>query len=424
MHCAESRDETPVSDVLSRSLTLPCGAVLPNRLAKAALTEGLADAHNRATERHQRLYQRWAQGGVGLSITGNVQVDRRFLERPGNIVVDGPEGQAQLSALAQAGRVAGNHFWMQINHPGRQTPAHVHPRPLAPSPVPLNLPGFGEPQEMSADEVTDVIRRFAYAAQSARLAGFSGVQIHAAHGYLLSQFLSPLSNLRQDDWGGTLTKRARLLLEVVAAVRAEVGSDFPIGVKLNSADFQTGGFSEDDCLQVVNWLQESGVDLLELSGGTYEQPMMVAASRVAVSDSTLRREAYFLDYAQKVRAATSLPLMVTGGFRTRTGMESALASGYVDVIGLGRPLIVCPEGAGQLLSTQRDSLPAPETTLQLDRADQGKFLSMKGWGIQSWFCVQLLRLGEGLDPDLSMSVADALAHYRENERRATESLER
>jgi len=412
------------AQALGQQLTLPCGAALVNRLAKAALTEGLADAQNRATVRHQRLYRRWAEGGAGLSITGNVQIDRRFLERPGNIVIDEKADLAALAELAEAGKRPGAHFWMQINHPGRQTPAHVHPRPLAPSAIPLGLPGFGEPQAMSEAEINDVIGRFAFVAGAAKRAGFTGVQIHAAHGYLLSQFLSPLSNVREDDWGGSLRNRARLLLEVIASVRVEVGADFPIGVKLNSADFQKGGFSEDECVQVVKWLEESGVDLLEVSGGTYEKPVMVTAARVAVAESTLRREAYFLDYAKTLRAETKMPLMVTGGFRSLDAMSEALRSGNVDVIGLGRPLIMCPEGPRELLSGEREALPAPETTLQLNPEDSEKFLSMKGWGIQSWFCVQLLRLGDGLDPDDSMSVAQALALYRQNERDAVESLQR
>ena len=425
---------TTQSDLLGCPLRLPCGAVLPNRLAKAALTEGLADERNRATLRHQALYRRWSLGGAGLCITGNVQVDRRFLERPGNVAVDGNGGEQSLADLAAAGTLGGNHLWMQINHPGRQTPGHVHPFPLAPSAVPVELPGFGQPVEMSRLDISDVIRRFAYVAGIARASGFTGVQIHAAHGYLLSQFLSPLSNLRTDDWGGSLADRARLLLTIVQAVRAEVGTDFPIGVKLNSADFQHGGFTSDDCLQVVVWLQENGIDLLEISGGTYEAPQMVAASRTrgdapildAVRASTRAREAYFLEYADRIRSVTTVPLMVTGGFRTASAMHAALSSGNVDVIGLGRPLIVQPDGAARLLAGTALSLPACEVTLKLDAAssDQDEFLPVKGWGIQSWFCTQLLNLGDGQEPDLAMSVADALNRYRVNEMTAMNNLQR
>lgn len=424
----------PEETVLGKPLPLPCGTILRNRLAKAALTEGLADEYNRATSRHVALYRRWSLGGAGLAITGNVQVDRRFLERPGNIVVDGNGGEEALAVLAKAGKQNGNHLWMQINHPGRQTPSHVHPTPLAPSAIPVNLPGFGQPVAMTATEIADVIRRFAHVARTAKSSGFTGVQIHAAHGYLLSQFLSPLSNVRTDSWGGVLQNRARLLLLVVEAVRAEVGNAFPISVKLNSADFQQGGFTHEDCLQVVAWLRERHIDLLEISGGTYEKPQMVTASRSReddpllneVRESTRKREAYFLEYADQIRDATTVPLMVTGGFRTLEAMRGALDTGRVDVIGLGRPLIVLPDGAARLLDGRATQLPAYEITLKqnIQSDDAHEFLPMKGWGIQSWFCTQLLNLGDGKEPDLTLSVIDALARYRANEQTAMHNLKR
>jgi 2,4-dienoyl-CoA reductase-like NADH-dependent reductase (Old Yellow Enzyme family) len=404
--------------------------VLSNRFAKAALTEGLADADNNPTARHDTLYRRWSLGGAGLVITGNVQVDRRFLERPGNVVVDEVVALEALKAYAKAGTVAGNHLWMQINHPGRQTPLHVHASPLAPSAVPVALPGFGRPVAMTEAAITETIARFGYAASVARAAGFTGVQIHAAHGYLISQFLSPLANQRTDQWGGSLENRARFLLRVVRAVRAEVGPDFPVSVKLNSADFQQGGFTSDECLQVVRWLEQEGIDLLEVSGGTYEQPQMVVAGRTKNADplldrvrsSTVKREAYFLHYAAALRSATSTPLMVTGGFRSLAAMEQALHAGSLDVVGLGRPLITNPEGPQQLLDGTLDRLSAQEQTLRLEPAEGAdaatSLADMRGWGIQSWFCVQLLRLGDGKEPDTTISVYDALQCYRTNEAQA------
>jgi 2,4-dienoyl-CoA reductase-like NADH-dependent reductase (Old Yellow Enzyme family) len=230
---------------LDSPLQLPCGAVLPNRLCKVALTEGLADPMNRATERLERLYRAWSLGGAGLIITGNVQIDRTHLERPGNVVIDDNGGFDRLRAYAAAGREGGNHLWMQINHPGRQTPKTMNASPIAPSAVALDLPGqaFGQPRAATEAEIIDLIRRFAHVATVARDAGFSGVQIHGAHGYLISQFLSPIANRRTDAWGGALENRARFLMEVIGAVRHAVGIDFPIAVKLNSADFQKGGFS-------------------------------------------------------------------------------------------------------------------------------------------------------------------------------------
>ncbi len=260
-------------------IQLPCGATIGNRLCKAALTEGLADAGNRATARHERLYRAWSEGGAGLVITGNVQVDRRYLERPGNVVIDLNGGIEELKRFAAAGTAHGNHLWMQINHPGRQTPTSVCRAPVAPSAIPLELPGamYAAPREMTVHEIEDAVRRFGQVAAIARATGFTGVQVHGAHGYLISQFLSPLANRRTDHWGGELENRARFLRAVVRACRAAVGDDFPIGLKLNSSDFQQGGFSAEECLQVVRWLGEDGVDLLELSGGSYEQPSMMGA---------------------------------------------------------------------------------------------------------------------------------------------------
>ena len=345
---------------LSDPLKLPCGATLQNRLVKAALTEGLSNAMNHATERHVRLYRRWSEGGAGLLITGNVQVDRTHLERPNNIVIDNNGGFDELRSLAKAGTVGGNHFWMQINQPGRQTPANINPTPLAPSAVPVNAvdTACGKPVAMTEAQILDVIRRFVHAATMARECGFTGVQVHAAHGYLMSQFLSPLSNLRTDAWGGPLENRARVLLEIVRQIRKAVGSDFPISVKLNSADFQKGGFSEEESMEVVRWLGEEKIDLLEVSGGNYEHvDQMMRSSGGAEEvvtkqkpESTRRREAYFLAYADKVRPVFKQPLMITGGFRSREVMVGALQAGEVDLIGLGRPFCVMPDVGTRLRS--------------------------------------------------------------------------
>ena len=265
--------------MLTETFRLPCGAVLPNRLCKAAMTEGLADAQLRATARHATLYRQWSEGGAGLLLTGNVMIDRNVLERPGNVAIDVAHGgdnadaRAQLRQWAQAGTVAGNHLWMQISHAGRQSPRYVTNRPLAPSAVQLDLLGnYARPRAITEAEILDFIGRFARVAQIARECGFTGVQIHSAHGYLLSSFLSPVTNQRDDAWGGSLANRARMLLETVRAVRKAVGSDFPVSVKLNSDDFRKGGFTHAECLQVVEMLNGEGLDLLEISGGTYEQP--------------------------------------------------------------------------------------------------------------------------------------------------------
>lgn len=413
----------PPSGTLSRPLTLPCGAVLPNRIAKAAMTEGLADAGGRATAGHDLLYGQWSDGGAGLLITGNVQIDRQHLERPGNVVLDGREdsqARAALARWAKAGTRAGNALWMQISHAGRQTPRRVNPRPKAPSAVTVALPGkqFGEPVALTEAEILDIIGHIARAARTAREAGFTGVQVHSAHGYLLSSFLSPLANRRSDAWGGSLENRARMLLEVVRATRAAVGADFAIGVKLNSADFQRGGFDFADSLAVARWLQAEGVDLLEISGGSYEQPRMMDSDGLTPPDmpdvpaSSRAREAYFIDYAVAIRQAVSLPLMVTGGIRSAAAMQSAIKDDGIDMIGLGRPLCVETDAPARILaggsivdrweSSLRlgEGLFGPASPVPLLRA-------LNGFAVQSWYYAQLYRLARGQPADRNLGVLSA-----------------
>lgn len=418
-----------MQNLLAQPLKLPCGAVLSNRIAKAAMTEGLADEYHCATDRHERLYRGWSQGGAGLLLTGNVQVDRSHLERPGNLVIDNNGGLAALKAYAKAGTEVGNHLWMQINHPGRQTPSELNGAPLAPSAIPLKMAGdkFAPPRAMTEAQILDVIRRWAHVARTAREAGFTGVQIHAAHGYLLSQFLSPLSNQRTDAWGGSLENRARALLEVYRAIRKATGPDFPISVKMNSADFQKGGFDSDECLHVVRWLHEAGVDLLEISGGNYEQLQMLGSGEgegtdgSVVRESTRKREAYFLEFAQKIRPVCDIPLMITGGFRSRAAMTAALESGGLDVVGLGRPLCVDQDLPRKLLDGSVEMSPAHERNLKLDPAvvpdvsDQATRDLIEAFGGLGWYCLQLIYLGHGKSVDTQMSVYEAFVRYQENE---------
>lgn len=409
-------------------LSLPCGIELPNRLCKAAMTEGLGDPANRATDRHAHLYRLWAEGGIGLSLTGNVLIDKNYLERPGNVAIDGNGGLDALAAYAAAGKSGGTELWMQINHPGRQSPAAISPHPLAPSEVQLgtNDAAFGKPVAMSDEQAEDIVARFVHVATTAKETGFTGVQIHSAHGYLLSNFLSPVTNKRTDRWGGPLENRARMLLEIVRGVRDSAGPQFAISVKLNSSDFQKGAFTLDDCQQVVAWLSEAGVDLLEVSGGTYEQPAMVGGRGNAktyeepLKESTRQREAYFVEYAKAIRPAASMPLMVTGGFRTREAMESVLADGSVDVIGIARPLCGDPDGPRKLLSGEIDALPAYENQLHLDPGELPDLspvqrAMVEQHGIQGWFCMQIIRMGKGLGPDVDITCLEAAGLYDRNE---------
>jgi 2,4-dienoyl-CoA reductase-like NADH-dependent reductase (Old Yellow Enzyme family) len=433
-----------MTDPLARPLKLPCGVMLPNRLCKSAMTEGVADPLLRATARHERLYRTWSEGGAGLLLTGNVQIDRTDLERPGNVAIDGSEQRSvsreareALSRWARAGTEAGNHLWMQISHGGRQSPWYVTRRPLAPSAVKLKILGnYARPRAVTEPEIHEFIRRFAAAAVIARESGFTGVQVHGAHGYLISSFLSPVTNLRRDDWGGPLENRARFLLEVVRAVRRAVGHDFPVSVKLNSDDFRKGGFSHAECLEVVRWLNGESIDLLEISGGTYEQPQLLGAAgraedAVPVRPSTRAREAYFLDYAAAIRQVARMPMMVTGGFRTRAGMEAALAGGDCDVIGLGRPLCWTPDFPRQLLARDVDGIECLEDRLRFAasgwRSPSSPLMPariLNVFAAQAWYYCQIFRLADGLPPQLGLGLPAALAEYLRDELSAARRMHR
>ncbi|MFD4429448.1 nitroreductase family deazaflavin-dependent oxidoreductase [Nocardia sp. NPDC058497] len=387
---------------LSDQLALPCGQVLPNRLMKAALSEGLGTACGAPDERLERLYRRWGTGGFGLVVTGNVMVDHDHLGEPGNVVIADERHLDDLSSWARTAKSGGARLWMQINHPGRQAnPLATRSQPVAPSAIGLGLPGIPAPRALIDAEIVDIVHRFATTARIAERAGFDGVQIHGAHGYLVSQFLSPLANQRDDRWGGDPDRRARFVLEVVRAIRAEVSASFAVAIKLNSADFQRGGFTEDESRAVVRRLAAERLDLIEISGGSYESPAMMGRP-VARSASTVAREAYFLEYAQSVRAAAgSVPLAVTGGFRSRVAMVDAVETGECDVVGLGRPSAVAPGAAGDILHRRTERLHSPSISLGLPArvSTLPNVKSLEGALDLQWHTDQLHRIGAGADPD-------------------------
>ncbi|MES2319164.1 MAG: NADH:flavin oxidoreductase/NADH oxidase family protein [Pseudomonadota bacterium] len=323
-------------------LLLPNGSTIPNRIAKAAMEENMADDAHGPSAPLKRLYRAWAYGGAGLLLSGNVMIDRRAMTGPGGVVLEDDSELESFREWARIGRANGAQFWLQLNHPGRQMMKDLGQGTLAPSAVAIDLGKhsglFAMPKAMTEADIKEVIARFATSASLAQQAGFSGVQIHAAHGYLISQFLSPLTNKRSDRWGGSLENRARLLVETIKAVRAAVASTFSVAVKLNSADFQRGGFDADDARQVVRMLAGLGVDLVELSGGSYEAPAMQGQTR---DGRTLAREAYFLEFAQDIAAVATMPVMVTGGIRRLEIVNKVLASG-VAMAGLGTALAVNP----------------------------------------------------------------------------------
>ena len=414
---------------LAEPLTLPCGAIIKNRIAKAAMTEGLADIHGRPTPELDRLYGIWSDGGAGLLLSGNIQIDSMHLERPGNVIIPrmpGHEGgdvelRAALQRWTAAATRQGNHFWAQISHAGRQTMKNVNPHPKAPSAVKVDLPGgrFGAPVALTEPEIFDIIGRFGQAALACKETGFTGVQIHGAHGYLVSQFLSPRTNRREDQWGGSLENRARLILYILNSIRALVGPDFPIAVKLNSADFQRGGFGFEESLQVARWLQDGGVDLIEISGGTYEQPKLLGIDGLetpeeqGVAETTVAREAYFVDFARAMREHVRIPLLVTGGFRSRSAMEQAVRSGAADMVGIGRPLCHQTDAPKRLLSGMQ-MLPAMERQLALfppKLAWLRRFKTMRAidsFAVQYWYYAQLYSIGRTGKPMMDKTVWQAL----------------
>lgn len=431
---------------LATPLTLPCGAVLPNRIVKAGLTEGLANLRNQATPALARLYRRWSLGGAGLLLTGNVLIDRGCMERPLNVALDDNldgnldrDGRQALAAWARAGSEGGNAFWMQINHAGRKSPASIAPEPVAPSAIPISVatgPGaarkHGHPRALRDDEIEALIERFVQAALVAREAGFGGVQFHAAHGYLLAEFLSPLANRRQDRWGGSLENRARMLLAVVRRARRALGADFPIGVKMNSADFQRGGFTPGEAETVAFWLQQAGVDMLELSGGSSESYAMLgqpgeSEESALHARSTAEREAYFVLFAERMRRRVSLPLMVTGGFRSRRAMDAALAAGAVDLVGLGRPMCIEPDLPRRLLADPAAVAPAPERRMAAQPAtvppgiapDLAKAALARG--PVAYFAEQLVLMGDGGPPRPDLDPFEAGRRYLEREAAAAQA---
>jgi 2,4-dienoyl-CoA reductase-like NADH-dependent reductase (Old Yellow Enzyme family) len=388
--------------VLAQPLALACGVVIPNRLAKAALSEQLSDRANRPTDGLVRLYERWAAGGAGLHLTGNVMVDGRALEEPRNVVVEDERDMPALRRWAQAARAHGAQVWVQLSHPGRQSLRLLSPEPVAPSAVPMQF-GHGlyaRPRALETAEIPRLVARFATAAAIVKEAGFTGVQVHAAHGYLISQFLSPLTNQRTDAYGGGPENRRRFLLEVIRAVRANVGPGFPIAVKLNSADFQRGGFTEEESLDVVRALDDEGVDLIEVSGGCYESAAMMGVGETP-RPSTIAREAYFQAYCERVRAVSAVPLMLTGGFRTAEGMAQAIRSGAVDLVGLGRPLCVDPDLPNRLLAGAADASSVRPRRVGVRELDT--ILEV------FWYTQQLHRLAAGKPPRLNRNAWVAIA---------------
>ncbi len=382
-------------NLLNQSFVLPCGKSIPNRILKSALSEGIAEANGRPSEALFNLYDQWGKGGAGVLFTGNVMVDKDHLVNANVMIAEDERYLESFSKLAEKAQANGSQLWMQINHPGRQSPFYLDKAPVSASNV--KMPGklYLEPRPLSPDEILKLIDAYGNAALLAKKSGMQGAQIHGAHGYLVSQFLSPLTNLRLDEWGGSLENRARFVLEIYKDMRKKVGPDFPVSIKINSADFQRGAFTEEESIKVIQMLDELGMDLIEVSGGTYERAAMVGSVQ---RESTIKREAYFMDFIVKVRKLIKSPLMLTGGFRTVKAMNSALEGGELDFIGLGRPFCLYPTVANDLLNGEMKDCSVPDLLTGVEKIDQSGMLQTP------WHQFQLIRMGKGMKPDPEMDV--------------------
>ena len=326
-------------NLLFTPITLPNGTTIKNRFFKSAMSEGMGTRDFQPKKNIATLYKRWAEGGTGLIITGNIMVDPKGTAEPGNIVFDKNSNMEILKDWAKQGQQHGAKVMVQLNHPGKQVPKTIAKETVAPSTIPLGNglnKLFSTPRALTTSEVEELVQKFVTSAKAAKEAGFSGVQIHAAHGYLISQFLSPHDNRRTDKYGGSLENRMRFLKEIYLGMREELGKDFTIGIKINSTDFKEDGLTEEDSLKTIIELANLGLDFVEISGGTYERPAMMGTT----SKST--NQVFFAEYSKKLKQKIEIPVVVTGGIRSINAMNTLLNDNTTDFIGIARPLTIDP----------------------------------------------------------------------------------
>jgi 2,4-dienoyl-CoA reductase-like NADH-dependent reductase (Old Yellow Enzyme family) len=377
---------------LHNNLTLPCGVVLKNRLAKAAMSDSLGDGEGNPTQAQIRLYEKWAKGGVGISFVGEVQCDPRFPEKPGNLVLGEHSNLKLLRELTQRSVIDGAHLWAQIGHAGALTPSSIS-QPVGPSA--LNLEGL-TCLEMSLDEIKQLPEKYAKSALLAKKVGFSGVHIHAGHGFLLSQFLSPLFNHRTDNYGGSIENRCRIILEIIEAVRNAVGDLFPIGIRINSSDQMEGGLSEADALKAIRLLDKTSLDLIDISGGTY-------FPGVKGSSEGVSKGPYFVHFAEQAKQITQIPLMVTGGFTHSAQAVEVINKGFADVIGLGRSMVIEPRLADRWLNEAEYNPTFP------------RFESLPPGGLTAWYTMRLTAIGEDWEESFELDLPSAIQQYEERD---------
>ena len=385
-------EQTNSIHLLRSSLELPCGAILRNRLAKSPMSDSLANGEGDSTESQARLYERWADGGIALSFIGEVQGDPRFPEKPGNLVLAEHTNIETIRSLVSRSVVDGAHLWPQLGHAGAL--AHL-PISQPKGPSALDIEGL-QCAGMTIDDIQDLPGMYARTALQAKNMGFSGVQIHAGHGFLLSQFLSPLFNHRTDGYGGSIEARCRIVLEIIREVRRAVGPAFPVGIRINSTDQLEGGLTEVDALEVVRLLDRASIDLIDISGGTY------FPGAKASSDGASRGP-YFVDFARQAKGVTKVPLMVTGGFKKREQAIDAIASGATDMVGLARAMALNPELARVWLSEEGGDPVFP------------RFESNPPGGITAWFTMRLTALAEDREDTFKLDLSEAIRVYEDRD---------
>ncbi|TVR05691.1 MAG: NADH:flavin oxidoreductase/NADH oxidase family protein [Spirochaetaceae bacterium] len=378
--------------ILAQPLELPCGTVLKNRLVKSPMSDSLGNGEGNPTEAQKRLYERWAEGGIAVSMIGEVQGDPRFPERPGNLVLGAHTDRPAMQALIRRATVTGAQLWPQLGHAGALSYGPIsHPK----GPSALNIEGL-QCAGMTRDEIQQLPGMYATTALHAKTLGFNGVHLHAGHGFLLSQFLSPLFNHRNDEYGGSIQSRCRIVLEIIDAMRAAVGPSFPVGIRINSSDKLDGGLTEADAIEVIRLLDQVSIDLIDISGGTYF-PGAKASSEGS------GRGPYFVDFARRAKEITKVPLMVTGGFKTHEHARAAVADGATDIVGLGRALVLDPRLASIWLAGRTGDPDFPG------------FESPPTGGITAWYTMRLTALGEDREDEFTLDLASAIRVYEERD---------
>ena len=379
-------------NALQSPLKLPCGAILKNRIAKSPMSDSLADGGGDPTEAQIRLYERWALGGVALSFIGEVQGDPRYPEKPGNLVLGAQSNQKLMQAFTSRAVIDGAHLWPQIGHAGALSHAPIS-QPKGPSS--LDIEGH-QCAAMSIEEIHELPAMYARTALNAKTAGFSGVHIHAGHGFLLSQFLSPLFNHRNDGYGGSIEARCRIVIEIVNEVRRSVGPSFPVGIRINSSDLLEGGLTEVDALEVIRFLDQTSIDLIDISGGTYF-PEAKASSEGTSSGP------YFLDFARRAKEVTNVPLILTGGFKKRDQAIEAVASGAADMVGVARAMVLNPRLADTWSSEEGSDPEFP------------KFEAAPPGGITAWYTMRLTALAEDREDAFELDLPTAINIYEKRD---------